>query len=416
MVASDEALIEKPAGDGPCPGRPGRCCNPMIHKLNSYEKTWQKCLAWTCFLGFWWFLIRGIIQFIMFHFATMGCSASSLSGYRYSGGGWTCPSTSHAHCTVGSPQLNDFEHWDRCLEKDDAQDPDQQKCKYSPKDNVVPDITLMLENPSSMMGKGFNVYPATAGAATIDQAQVGMWWRTWGPWFWTYTYQDMHGHTTIYMRPTIMGMMGLYSESRIMRCDGEGDVWFFGEGSNWVGNRIRTFFGNVFGMQRQGSFKMYQGSSAWGTCLETFTGPSKSISFQKGSGNTANDLGSGVLTANSGSGAVLNEAGQRSDLWSVHKSGSTNYRDFPPYYVMSAATLLMAFRWITVRHSRGITAGHTSGSHTPATPPSYFLAETSNASVTFFEEDEEVHKDQVALEDGDEKANIEAGDAVGQKV
>merc|ERR1712046_287961 len=128
--------------------------------------------------------------------------------------------------------------------------------------------------------------------------------------------------------------------------------------------------------------------------MGTFTGPSKSISFQKGSGNNANDLGSGVLTANSGPGAVMNEAGQRSDLWSVHKSGSTNFRDFPPYYVMSAATLLMAFRWITVRHSRGISAGHTSGHHI-SPPPSYFLAETSNASVTFFEEDEDAHQEPV---------------------
>jgi hypothetical protein len=352
-------------------------------------------------LAFWWFLIRGIIQFIMFHFAVMGCSASALADYRYSGGGWTCPVS--GHCTVGSPALNDFNHWDACIQTNDAAHDAQEKCKYSPRDNVVPEISLMLENPSSMMGKGFNVYPATAGTATIDQAQVGMWWRTWGPWFWTYTYQDMHGHTTIYMRPTIMGMMGLYSESRIMRCDGAGEVWFFGEGSNWVGNRIRTFFGNVFGMQRQGSFKIYQGSQSWGTCAETFSGPSKSIAFQKGSGNTANDLGSGVLTANSGPGAVRNDAGQTSDLWSVHKSGSTNFRDFPPYYVMSAATLLMAFRWITVRHSRGIQTGHLGGGGHPSPPPSYFLAETSNASVTFFEEDEDVHQEPATQEDGDEK-------------
>merc|ERR1711907_795530 len=112
------------------------------------------------------------------------------------------------------------------------------------------------------------------------------------------------------MRPTIMGMMGLYSETRIMRCDGAGDVWFFGEGSNWVSNRIRTFFGNVFGLQREGSFNIYDNSEHYGTALEVFHGSVKSITFQRGAGNHQVTLGSSVLTPNADH--------PHSDMWSVH--------------------------------------------------------------------------------------------------
>jgi hypothetical protein len=180
-----------------------------------------------------------------------------------------------------------------------------------------------------------------------------------------------------------MGMMGLYSETRIMRCVGQGDVWFFGEGSNWIGNRIRTFFGNLFGLQREGSFKIYQGDEQFGTALETFHGQ-KSITFQRGTGTDQVTLGSTVLTAN---GDHPNR-----DMWSVHKNHGTNFREFPPYYVTSAASVLMAFRWMAIRHSRGIHGG--SNGQQAATAPS-FLAQEANASATFFEEAE--------LKDGDEE-------------
>lgn len=202
-----------------------------------------------------------------------------------------------------------------------------------------------------------------------------------------------------------MGMMGLYSESRIMRCDGVGDVWFFGEGSNWVSNRIRSFFGNIFGLQREGSFKIYNHDGQYGTALETFHGQ-KSITFQQGTGSDQNTLGSAVLTASSDH--------PHSDFWSLHHNDDTDYTHFCPNYVLSAASTLMAFRWIAVRHERGL-AGGQSG-RTAAAPPN-FLAQTSNASVTFFEESEEdVHLDPEPQQKSTVDADTETGDALGKKV
>jgi len=409
MVGTDATtpLVGDGAEPPPCGGR-CHCLVALKNKIDTwsiskdkngqeYESKWKACFLWCLFFGFWWVLFRGILQFMMFHFATMGCSASALENYRYAGGGWTCP---RGFEPPDQPGL-----WASVTSDDPT---NQTACKYTPIDNVVPDLSLMLEQESSLFGmeQAYAVFPSTAGTATIDQAQVGMWWRTYGPWFWTYTYQDMHSRTSLYMRPTIMGMMGLYSETRIMRCDGSGDVWFFGEGSNWIGNRIRTFFGNLFGLQREGSFNIYQGSAQYGTALETFHGQ-KSITFQAHSGADQVTLGSTVLTANADH--------PHRDMWSVHKNHGTNFREFPPNYVTGAASVLMAFRWMAIRHSRGISGG-SAGQQEAAGDPS-FLAQTSDASATFFEETEEdVHQDTEPLKDGDEDANIETSDVAGEKV
>jgi len=204
------------------------------------------------------------------------------------------------------------------------------------------------------------------------------------------------------MRPTIMGMMGLYSETRIMRCDGENDVWFFGEGSNWVSNRIRT----VFGMQRESSFKLYKGSDQVGKALETFHG-TKSITFQ----NTETDPDNPVRV---GSGILSDDTHLTSDQWTIEIPGSalsdvTDIVKVPPYYVMQAAVTLMGFRWVSIRHGNGIFG------HGPTTPPPSFLAETSDASVPYFEETDDVAIDQQteeALKGGEETADADPNEAV----
>merc|ERR1711991_742144 len=176
------------------------------------------------------------------------------------------------------------------------------------------------------------------------------------------------------MRPTIVGMMGLYSESRIMRCDGNEDqVWFFGEGSDWMSNRIRSWFGSIFGMQREGTFSVYRGSETYGSAAEVFHGPTKSITFSRGSGSHEYTLGSSVLQPNHD---------RREDMWSmsITDNSETPFREQCPVYVMSAAAVLMAFDWINVRHAAGVHAGHTS-LHVPSpAPASDFLAEKPDAS------------------------------------
>jgi hypothetical protein len=291
-----------------------------------------------------------------------------------------------------------------------------QHCKYSPRENMVPDREVLLENQASPMGQAFTVFHANS-AGSYSSGQTGQWWRTWGPWFWTYTYQDIHEETTIYMRPTLMGMVGLYDESRIMRCDGnETEVWFFGEGSSWISNRVRSWFGSIFGLQREGTFTVYKGSDTYGSAAEVFHGPTKSITFSResestSSGQTQYTLGSSVLQSNH-DGAE--------DMWtmSITDNSETPFREQCPVYVMSAAAVLMAFHWITVRHEAGVHAGHTSLHSSPSPSPpggDMFLAERSDASAPFVEEDEEqVHQDPEPLRDGDENANTE--DAAGEKI
>jgi len=380
MVAGDplnEPLTGAPQ-DGPVPQKcGGKCCNPLIKHLDQFQephKRPKQVCAVVCFFAFWWFLFRGILQFLCFHYATMGCSASALQGYNYPGASWTCPS--------GVTEPREMNQWQHALD---------QGCVHTPKDNAVPGIALLLERAEDQWtgAQSFEVYHATEGNAQIDRAPVGAWWRTWGPWFWTYSYEDIqHSKTTLYMRPTLMGMMGLYSETRIMRCDGDGDVWFFGEGSNWISNRIRSFFH----MQRESSFKVYKGSSKFATALETFHG-TKSISFKA---NNDDPLGSTVLVENSG---------HKHDLWSIHLADSVDIHALPPYYVMNAASVLMGFRWITIGGP---------GRH-PSQQPQFLAAETLNSSVAFFEEAGEVDDDQQpeSLDGGDE--NTAANNAADEK-
>lgn len=313
--------------------------------MNSAEEGhsyWHKCAVWCGILLLFWIVLGGILQFTMFHYAVLGCNAKHLTNYTYPGGGWNCPRNTE-------PGTESMPH-----------------CTRGPAENAVPGTALLLERAPSTWGQKFEVYHATEGNAQIDRAPVGAWWRTWGPWFWTYTYEDVeHSQTTLYMRPTLIGMAGLYSESRIMRCDGTGDPWFFGEGSNWMGNRIRSFFN----MQRESSFKLFYGSTRMATALETFHG-TKSITFKHYPGD--NQMGSAVLVENSG---------HAHDLWSLHLSETANPADIMPYYVMNAATVLMGYRWRSLRKAQGIRSGDNGQPSSPS-----FLMETSDASAGFHEE------------------------------
>jgi len=71
---------------------------------------------------------------------------------------------------------------------------------------------------------------------------------------------------------------------------------------------------------------------------------------------------------------------------------------------MNAAAVLMGFRWRSIRLANGITSA---GS---PSPPAYFLAETSNASVAYFEE-----AGEDGVEDGVEDANTKANKVAGEK-
>jgi len=132
-------------------------------------------------------LLGGILQFLCFHFATVKCgSGSPPDDYAFPGGG---------HGLYGGPEVN-----------------------------LVPRHSLVVENLPRWYGMAFDVYNATV-MGTIAGAPQGTWFRTWGPMFSTYTYQDVqHSQPTIYMRSSWQSIIFQYNDDYIMRCDGKGDV------------------------------------------------------------------------------------------------------------------------------------------------------------------------------------------------
>jgi|ERR1712137_268695 len=210
----------------------------------------QQCCAglMSCFCVY--FVLFAFLQFLCFHFATVNC-AQLPDDYVYPGGG-------HG--------------------------------QYSgPADNLVPRNSIVAERDPMWYGAGFDVYNSTEGGF-IDGAPVGTWFRTWGPWFSTYTYQDIqNSKETVYMRPSILGMW-FYVETVVMRCDGKGTPLWFSEGSNWIANRIRM----ALRMNTAESFKLWRNGELIATAEETFRG-AKSVTFRNATAHNQPAFASAVL-------------------------------------------------------------------------------------------------------------------------
>lgn len=229
------------------------------------EVVWNRKQQCCCLLSiflFIYFVLFGIIQWIMFHFATSNCGALP-SDYNFPGGGARC--LSEKNCT-------------------------------GPEDNLLPRNAIIQESEPSIYGEVFDVMNATS-VGTIGGAPVGTWFRTWGPWFYTYTYQDtLNSKATVYMRPTLLGMTGAMSEVKAMRCDGKGDVLKFTEGTAVISNWFREFFHTNTGK----TMKMLVNGKRVGEAEETFGGEfgTNSISFRTLSTDQAQTFGSLILKRN----------------------------------------------------------------------------------------------------------------------
>lgn len=141
------------------------------------------------------FFLAGVLQGALYQFASMKCKASKLQDYSYPGGG--------------------------------------------PKD-LVADNTLLIEQDARWWGSAFIVQPADhVGLAT--GASTGVWYRTWGPFWFTYVYQDDLGMETFMVRDRPLALGGSH---KMFRCDGTGPVYILNEGKHVVMNRIRSFFGS----------------------------------------------------------------------------------------------------------------------------------------------------------------------------
>lgn len=223
-----------------------------------------------CFLGIFLFIyvvLFGILQWIMFHWATMACGTLPAN-YNFHGGG---------HGTPMGGVLG--------------------KNVTGPADNLLPRNSLIVGREDSLYGKAFDVFNSTNEGQMVS-APVGTWFRTWGPWFWTYTYQDtLDSKETVYMRPTILGMTGVMSELKVMRCDGKGGVLKFSEGTNVVMNWFRELFrtntGRILAMLVDGE--------RIGIVEETFHGQ-KSATFRTVSEGQRDVFGSCILRGLNGQG------------------------------------------------------------------------------------------------------------------
>mmetsp|Transcript_36271 Transcript_36271/g.76187 ORF Transcript_36271/g.76187 Transcript_36271/m.76187 type:complete len:373 (+) Transcript_36271:94-1212(+) len=235
------------------------------------------------------FILAWALQGIIFWWATTasGCSAKSLADYSYPGG-----ETSDA----GGGSFN-----------------------------LVPKISLLAERKPMWYGQAFDIIPSNEASSVAD-APTGVWWRTWGPWFYTYTYEDVaNSKTTVFMRQKLLR---LGQSHEIVRCDGQGPRVLFTEGANFFANRIR----HLLGMNQGLSFKIYIDNELVAIAEETSAG-FQSLTFRSEKGEK---YASSILQDRHFHGTF--------DQWLDKNSEKSPI----PYYVTEAATLLYAFHVLRV--------------------------------------------------------------------
>jgi len=272
-----------------------------------------------------WVLCGSILQWVCFHFATLHCSSGSpADDYSFPGG--------------ESSDLGDGSF------------------------NLVPRLAIMVERKPQWFGMGFDVYTATENRQ-IKGAPVGTWFRTWGPFFSTYTYQDvMNSQPTIYMRASIQGMLAGYVDNYVMRCDGKGEYGRISEGQHAVGNHIR----HALGFNQGYTLKVWQGGTMVGIAEETFHG-GKSITFRAAEGKK-NPYATGTLQGQKFQDAEENKFSQ----WSVENHVDSKV----PYYQVNGMTVLYAFKIYNDGHRRDLKEAK-EGKH-----PEFLAEEMGDTAVT----------------------------------
>lgn len=170
-------------------------------------------------------------------------------------------------------------------------------------------------------------------------APIGTWFRTWGPFFSTYTYQDIeNSQPTVYMRASWQSVLFHYNDDYIMRCDGKGKYIRLSEGQHWFTNRVK----NKLGFNQGFSLKIWQndedGEKHIADAEETFHG-TKSITFLNATTDHTHNRDIGSAT-------VSNE--HRYAQWNVKSSQDT----IIPFFQTNAMSVLYAFRIYNLKASR----------------------------------------------------------------
>jgi hypothetical protein len=152
------------------------------------------------------FLVVALVQLSLYYWACMKCGAHHLQGYEYPGGG--------------------------------------------PYNLVMSETALIVKN--SRWGWTAEVWPVENGMLT-GAASLGTIWRTWGPMFYTYTFEDNNGMYTWVVRDRPIALGGSH---KMMRCDGTGDPWIYNEGKRWLSNK----FWEILGAQVSSEYEIWNGT------------------------------------------------------------------------------------------------------------------------------------------------------------
>jgi len=286
-----------------------KCCGShcTVHSKLSCKQQWcTLCMIMCgCYLIF-----GGIVQFICFHFATLKCgNGHPADDYSFPSGG---------HGVLGGPEVQ-----------------------------LVPRHSILTENEPEMFYSSLGVWNATDSNSKDDY--VGRWFRTPGPFFATYTFQDKDGsQPLIYMRASLMSMIFQYYDDWIMRCDGKGDPIRLSEGHNFMINRIRQ----AFGMTQGYTLRISEGGVMIASALESFHSE-KSIDFI--------NLTSTPVNQKFASSTLFQKNRDGMDEWNV--KDHTSVFSSMPYWQINGMSALYAFR---IHHINNIRRARTSDGRQPA--------------------------------------------------
>lgn len=223
-------------------------------------------------------VLLAILQGVLYWWATMKCNPRSLKDYEYPGGGH---------------------------------------------DDLVPPDSLLVEQEPRWWGNSFINIPANK-AGLANGASTGVYFRTWGPLWYTYTYQDILGQQTFVVRDRPLAFGGSH---KIMRCDGTGPSYVVGEGGHLIMNMIRE----IFGMYTSRVYNIWEGNTLVAVSEKLGGGGQshKQLIFRDPA--KATPFATAFLAHRNYHGVY--------DQWFVESTPNTTLPNFVP----NAATMLMAF-------------------------------------------------------------------------
>jgi len=274
-------------------------------------------------------LVLCLVQLITWEVGNGGCSASKVAAYDYS----TWPTDS-----------------DELKSKD-----------HNASFNVLSKYVSLVDNkpvfrwwmPQAWFGmESLTVYASTRNAAAAV-GTTGNFWRTQGPLFNTYVYENEAGQQLLTGREKLL-TLGI--SHAFWKCDGTGPVIIVAEGMAWLGNRMRSFFGTSQGFK----FNVYVGDEFVGYAQETGNRFNPAISFTTtGANGQVKEFASSTLNDRHFHGSQ--------DQWYIRSSDWSPV----PYYAPVFTTLILAIR---VAHVK--TADQEAHKTTPS--PVYGLSEQSS--------------------------------------